>query len=99
MTSGVNSCFQKNNDAKDKKRQEKIQEKYKDQTVVIQVVHVVVEWDESGNEKDERYAMTKWMANGGKEKTATCYSEYFISACLSSGATHYTHWLTHHLLQ
>jgi hypothetical protein len=58
-------------------RQEEMQKKYSDQTVVIEVISVVVEMDGSGKEMPQRYAMSKWMANVGREKTATCQSEYF----------------------
>jgi hypothetical protein len=52
-----------------------MQKKHSDQTVVIEVISVVVEMDGSGKEMPQRYAMSKWMANAGREKTATCQSE------------------------
>ena len=52
-----------------------MQKTYSDQTVVIEVISVVVEVDSSGKEMPQRYAMSKWMANVGREKTATCQSE------------------------
>jgi hypothetical protein len=45
-----------------------------DYTVVIHVVQVMIEIDSSGKQ-DERYAMSKIMANDGKSQTKTCHSE------------------------
>jgi hypothetical protein len=54
-----------------------MQKKYSsDYTVIIHVVQVVIEVDSSGKQ-DERYAMSKMMANDGKSQTKTCHSECF----------------------
>ena len=64
-----------------------MQNKYKDNTVFIEVVQVVIEIDSTGKQMQERYAMSKLMANYGKDKTTTCHSEYFPS-CYVGGKIH-----------
>lgn len=65
---------QKHDDEKKMKRQEWASDKYSGSAVMIELVHVVIEKD-GGNEK-KHYAMSKWVANGGKAETKTCLSEY-----------------------
>lgn len=60
---------------KDKKREDEMQKKWKDVSVIIEVVHVVIEIDSSGKQKPERYAVSKRMVNTGRDKTTTCHSE------------------------
>lgn len=56
-----------------------MQKKYQDKTVVIQMVQIIIEMDSSNQQKQQRYAMSKLMANDGKDKTTTCQSAYFPS--------------------
>lgn len=60
---------------KDKKRGDEMQKKWKDVSVVVEVVHVMIEIDSSGKQKPERYAMSKLMVNTGRDKTTICHSE------------------------
>jgi hypothetical protein len=58
-----------------------MQKKYQDKTVVIEVVQIVIEMDDKGKQKQQRYAMSKVMANDGKDQTATCQSKWSPSGC------------------
>lgn len=55
-----------------------MQEKYADCTVVMEVVQVIIDVDETGQQK-ERYGMWKDYANEGMDKTTTCMSVYLPS--------------------
>jgi hypothetical protein len=52
-----------------------MQNKYQDSSVVIQVVQIVIDIDING-QQNQRYGMSQLMANGGKDKTTTCQSQY-----------------------
>ena len=56
-------------------RQEGMKDKWKGVSIEIQVVNVVIVYDQGGSKYD-RYAMSKMYANEGMERTTTCYSEY-----------------------
>jgi hypothetical protein len=72
--------IQKNNDAKNKKRQDEMQKKHgNDKTVIIEVVQVVVQMDKNGKKKGQRFAMSEMKANEGKKETKKCQSEYIPS--------------------
>ena len=60
---------------KGKKREDEMQKKWKDVSVVVEVVRVMIDIDSSGKQKPERYAMSKLMVNTGRDKTTTCHSE------------------------
>ena len=44
---------------------------------MIELVHVVVEVEMGSGKQNKHYAMSKWVVDGGKDKTKTCLSEYF----------------------
>ena len=73
----TNKLAQKHKDAKKKLRHEKMQEKYVDYTVVMEVVQVILDVNEAGQQK-ERYGMWKDYANEGMDKTTTCLCEYLF---------------------
>jgi hypothetical protein len=53
-----------------------MQKKYKDKSVMIEVIQIIIEIDISGKEKQQqRYGMSYQMANPGKQDTVTCQSE------------------------
>jgi hypothetical protein len=62
-----------------------MQKQYQDNTVVIEVVQIVIEVDNQGKQKQERYAMSKLWANKGKDKTTTCHSQCTPSRCRGDG--------------
>lgn len=65
---------------KNKKREEWMQTQYQDSTVVVEIVQIIIQIDNSGSQM-KRYGMSQLMANTGKGKTTTCQSKYFPLGC------------------
>ncbi|ERF72586.1 hypothetical protein EPUS_02868 [Endocarpon pusillum Z07020] len=61
-----------NDNEKKKRRQEYALDKYSGNTVMIELVHVLVEVEIGSGKQNKHYAMSKWVVDGGKEKTKTC---------------------------
>lgn len=59
---------------KNKVREEEMRKKWEGYSVVMEVVQVIMEYDNSGQEH-ERYAMSKMWVDEGKEETTTCRSK------------------------